>query len=196
MDDKLYLVDISVINNETFNSFFELFMQQHAVGIVTSHPAAALPALWVQRCKYIFASDGHECYVSNKLRYKHVLGLSKEALSWIRSKNVQTTNKFGSVHVSCDPYSSAQLVREFNELFGEYYAEACTNGFSISTKGNPRIHIAALISSNYSIRFITSLRELGYANFDLAEAVMQRGRCFYASSESDIEQLLTVLSEE
>lgn len=197
MDDKLYLIDTSRLTLSTaFVSFIEAFATNNAVGIVTSDSASALPPSWIQLCKYIFASDGHECYVSNKLRYKNVLLLSTEVKRWIQASALPYASTVGSVLVTADPYISAERVRAFNELFSEYYAESCSGGFYISTIRDPRKAIPALISSNYHITFITSLADLGNANYQLAQGVMQRGRCYYMSNESDMQELLTVLSQE
>lgn len=197
MDAKLYLIDTSSITlSPAFVSFIEAFATNNAVGIVTSDSASALPPRWIQLCRYIFASDGHDFYISNKLRYKNVLILSAEVKSWLRASDLTHTLAIGSILVAADPYISAERVRAFNELFSEYYAEACVGGFRISTIRDPRKAIPALISSNYHITFITSIANLGHSNYNLAKSVMQRGRCYYSSSEADTQELLTILSQE
>lgn len=196
MDDKLYLIDISnAAFSEEFNNFFTDFISKHRVAILTSACANQLPTNWLAMAKYVFASDGHECYIDSKLVYKNILMPSRELLAWVNSKQLAVTKCINYIKITSDPYTSASLVREFNSMFGEYRAYSCSDGFKIGTLRNTRSTLAALISSSYALVFITPTGLLGYANAELANSVMKRGACYHATNELEIKQLLLSLLE-
>lgn len=197
MADKLYLVDIDVATSfsEEFTQFFTDFLYDAPTAILTSATASSLPPAWIQSAKYVFASDCNEVYTDNKLIYKNILMLPTEVQRWIQSKELPYDKALHRVNILADPYSTAALVREFNELFSEFRAQACTNGFYISEPGDSRLSISALISSNYSIRFITPIRAVGKTNYVLANALRGRGTVFHANSETELRELLLFLQE-
>lgn len=197
MADKLYLIDLDVAKSfsEEFTQFFTDFISDEPTAILTSATASSLPPEWIQRAKYIFASDCNEVYANNKLIYKNVLMLTTEVQRWIQSKALPYTKALHRVNMVADPYSTAALVREFNELFSEYQAAACTDGFYISEPGDSRLSISALISSDYRVRFITPIRAVGRDNHALARAISARGTVFHANSETELRELLLFLQE-
>lgn len=197
MDDKLYLIDIDNANSfsEDFNSFFTDFVCSTPTAILTKQHSSALPTVWLNNAAYVFASDGHELYTYGKLRYKNVLIVSQEVQRWVDSKQLPTTRNLYNVSLVADPYTSASLVREFNETFNEFRAACQANGFYISDCSDHRRNIPALISSNYSIRFVTPIALVGATNYALAQAVSKRGTVFHANTESELRELLLFLEE-
>ena len=197
MDDKLYLIDESSIDsiNEEFEQFFIDFIIDNAVAIITDKPASAVPDSWITHCKYIFASDGNEIYINSKLRYQYSLVLRPEVEKWISAVNhpVSISNSF--VHIFCDPYASASLVREFNELFAEYSAVSCTGGFRITFASHSRRHCAHIIDPSYAIRVIAPNASYGSCNFELVQTLGKRANSFYSSKTTELHELLQYLLE-
>lgn len=197
MDSILYVIDISrfsITNN--FKEFMLSFASTHSVALISSQTASSIDSTLLYACKYIFASDGDEFYVNGELKYRNILVLSAEVQRWINSLDMLYTVNINNVHIQCDPYVSAQLVREFNNLFDDYKALSCANGLFISTGNNARRHIISLIDEEYIPKLITSSADLGNANAELATAISQRGSCFYATDAADVQELLLVLSQE
>lgn len=197
MDDKLYLIDESAIDyiSEEFHQFFTDFMSDNAVAIITDKPASAIADSWIMRCKYIFASDGNEVFINGKLRYCSNLVLTPEAEKWIASTTHIANISIASVHVFCDPYASAALVREFNELFAEFRAHSCSGGFRITTANHSRRHCVPIIDPNYAIRIIATVGSYGGSNFELVNALRGRATTFYASKTSELHELLQYFLE-
>lgn len=193
MDDKLYLIDLYNVKSadENFCAFFTDFMQNHQVGIVTDVSSIELPYQWIQKARYAFCSDGHELYINNRLRYKNVLTYTREVSAWVSATQLPVTNYAHKLHIKADPYNSAALVRSFNELFTEYTAYSCTGGLCISDNSNPRRHIDALISSNYTVSFISHTALLGGVSFELATHCSKRGTVYAVDSYKDLQELLT-----
>lgn len=197
MDDKLYLIDKSTINgvSEEFHQFFTDFIIDNAVAIITDKRSSDLPDSWIMHCKYIFASDGNEVFINGKLRYRSDLLLSIEAEKWISSLPHPTERSVASVRVSCDPYISASLVREFNELFAEFCAHSCSGGFRIVSANHNRRHCAHIIDPNYAIRVIAPVSSYGGSNFELVKALSKRATTFYASKTTELHELLQYFLE-
>jgi hypothetical protein len=197
MDDKLYLIDKSSIDgiSEEFHQFFTDFIIDNAVAIITDKPGNALPDSWITQCKYIFASDGNEVYINGKLRYRSDLLLSIEAEKWVSSLPHPTEHSIAAVRVSCDPYISASLVREFNELFAEFRAYSCIGGFRIVSANHNRRHCAHIIDPNYAIRVIAPTASYGGSNFELVKALSKRATTFYASKTTELHELLQYFLE-
>jgi hypothetical protein len=197
MADKIYLIDIDVASSfsEEFINFFTDFLCDVPTAILTAKSSAELPSTWIESARYVFASDANEVYVNNKLRYKNIIELTYEVRKWIQATQLSSVSYLHKVMLTADPYTSASLVREFNELFSEFRAESCTGGFYITDYSDSRRAVPALISSNYSIRFITPIGLLGGVNFGLANSIKARGSVFHVSSEAQLRELLLFLQE-
>lgn len=197
MDDKLYLIDKATINgiSEEFHQFFTDFIIDNAVAIITDKPASAIPDRWIMHCKYVFASDGNEVFINGKLRYCSSLVLTPEAEKWVASLDHTSTTSNAHVHVFCDPYASASLVREFNELFAEFRAHSCIGGFRITNANHDRRHCAPIIDPNYAIRIIAPVSSYGGSNFELVKALSKRATTFYASKTTELHELLQYFLE-
>jgi hypothetical protein len=197
MEDKLYLVDIDCTENfsEEFNQFFANFIEEQNVAVLTSHPACNLSTHTVERATYLFSANGNEIYKQGKLLYKNVIAFTAETHRWVDSLNLPQSRTIDAIHVSADPYVSANLVRQYNELHTEYRAQSCAGGFCIIHPADYRLPINAVISENYRIRFIAPTHTYGSTNYALALAISKRGSCFNADSESHLRELLLHLSE-
>jgi hypothetical protein len=195
MDDKLYLIDLYNIESadKNFCAFLTSFMQKYSVGIVTDVSGSDIPSEWLQYSKYVFCSDGQELYVNSRLRYKNILNYPREVSDWVRSTELPVTYHAHKLHLSANPYTSASFVRNFNELFTEFRAKSCKNGFVISDTSDPRRHIAALISSNYAITFVSFTALLGGNSYDLAVAISRIGSVYAVDSYKGLQHLLLAL---
>lgn len=197
MDDKLYLIDIDCTEHfsEEFNNFFANFIEDQSVAVLTAHPACNLHEYVVKRATYVFSANGNEIYKGGKLLYKNVISFNAETHRWVDSLNLPQHRTVDAIHVSADPYVSASLVRQYNELHTEYRAQSCAGGFCIIHPADYRLPINAVISENYRIRFIAPAHTYGSTNYALALAISKRGSCFNADSESHLRELLLYLSE-
>lgn len=197
MADKLYLIDKASIDSlsEEFIEFFTDFITDNDVAIITDKSSDVIPEDWIKRCRYIFASDGQEIYINGKLRYRSELLLSPEAKKWIASLDHQSFTDYAYAHVLCDPYASAPLVREFNELFDEFRASACSGGFRITSSNHSRITCAIIIDPRYTVWTIAPIASYGGSNFELVQALYKRPVSFYASKTTELHELLQYFLE-
>jgi hypothetical protein len=197
MDDKLYLIDIDCTDNfsKEFYDFFANFVEEQQVAVLTSQPASNLYEHIVKRATYIFSANGNEIYKGGKLLYKNVISFNAETHRWVDSLNLPQSRTIDAIHVSVDPYASANLVRQYNELQTEYRAQSCAGGFCIIHPADYRLPINAIIPDSYRIRFVAPTRTYGSTNYALALAISKRGSCFNADSEASLRELLLYLSE-
>jgi hypothetical protein len=197
MDDKLYLLDIDRLKyfSEEFNAFFANFIEDEPVAVLTARSSCDVPEYVVKRATYFFGANGNEIYKQGKLLYKNVIAFNTETHRWVDSLNLPQHRTVDAIHVSADPYVSAKLVREYNELQTEYRAQICASGLCITHPADYRLPINAIIPDSYRIRFIAPATTFGGTNYALALAISKRGSCFNADSESSLRELLLYLSE-
>lgn len=198
MDDKLYLIDLECVGTDysiEFYDFFVNFIEEQPVALLTSYPSSNLSKHILDRAAYVFSANGNEIYKQGKLLYKNVISFNAETHRWVDSLNLPQHRTVDAIHVSADPYVSATLVREYNELQTEYRAQSCAGGFCIIHPADYRLPINAIIPDSYRIRFIAPLSTYGSTNYALALAISKRGSCFNADSESILRELLLYLSE-
>lgn len=197
MVDKLYLIDIDCTEHfsEEFNQFFANFIEEHSVAVLTAHPACDLHEYVVKRATYVFSANGNEIYKGGKLLYKNVISFNAETHRWVDSLNLPQHRTVDAIHVSADPYVSANLVRQYNELHTEYRAQSCAGGFCITHPADYRLAINAIIPDHYWVRFIAPTHTYGGTNYALALAMSRRGSCFNADREATLREMLLYLSE-
>jgi hypothetical protein len=196
MSNRIYLIDLDIeLSNIAFADFFTLFLASNTVALVSERSIDAIPTRWAELARYVFASDGHEFYSNKQLRYKHSIVLSKEAYSWIASKQLSYIQTPHKILFDTDKLTSVKLVAEFNELFSEFTAQLTSSGFYISDLVNLRKHIVHLINTDYDLIFISDIRNIGTVNFELAAEVLQRGSVYTANNSEQLMQLLTDLQQ-
>lgn len=192
MTNTLYLLDLYSIQNADVD-FLTDFMRNQAVGVITDACSDEIPQEWLKHAVYVFSCDGYELYIKSVLRYKYTVTYTPEVNNWLNSLDLPITKYTHKIFISCDPYTSTQLVRNFNELFSEFRAYSCKDGLYVSDTSNPKKHITSLISSDYDIALVTSNCALGGSSFDLAASVSKQGCVYAISNFSDLQQLLLEL---
>lgn len=197
MDDNLYLIDIDCTENfsEEFGHFFANFIEEQKVAILTAQPAANLHEHTLKHATYVFSANGNEMYNYGKLLYKNVIAFNAETHRWVDSLNLPQHRTIDAIHIEADPYISATLVREYNELHTEYRAQSCAGGFCITHPADYRLPINSIIPYSYRVKFVAPTHTYGSTNHALALAISTRGTCFNADSESTLRELLLYLSE-
>jgi hypothetical protein len=155
MKTKLYVIDLDAAAKEpdTYSIIADL-MQHKAVALLTKQHSSTLPDNLICNARYVFASSGNECYVSGKLRYKHVLATTRELDAWLQANNVQSPKH--AISISFESTQASAICEEFNAIFSEFCAIHSDNTVYINDCMNMLDHIPAIISLNYSTCLVSN----------------------------------------
>jgi hypothetical protein len=155
MKTKLYIIELDAVAKEPaiYNAIADL-MQHKAVALLTKQHSSTIPNNLICAARYVFASSGNECYVSGKLRYKHVLATTRELTAWLQANNIKAPKQ--AITISFESEQASYICAEFNAIFREFCATHCDNTVYINDCINMLNHIPAIISLNYTTCLVSN----------------------------------------